>query len=195
MEPMQEENTSCIVGALTRSLPSTGLAQVRYVFCDDPCAALFQGMQSAMPNLQCMALDPTRLAMVYEYATWRKRTAGSKMLRNVLAKFSKVDTSYLPDHWGAPYCGGHVRELNAQEAAFRDKILHGSMHKARAGTILAAIDPEIPFDTRFWTGCLCSDERNEIERLQVLCSNYDCSNREHSISLIVMCNVISQCRS
>ena len=31
-------------------------------------------MQEVCPNLQAMALDPVHLAIVFEYASWRKRT-------------------------------------------------------------------------------------------------------------------------
>jgi hypothetical protein len=54
-------------------------------------------LQEIFPNIQTLALDPIHLAIVYEYATWRKRTDGSCMLRQCMSKFTAFDETRIAE--------------------------------------------------------------------------------------------------
>lgn len=73
-------------------MPPELRAQIFYVYSDDPSTRLLTMLQESCVNLQIMGLDPVHLCIVFEYATWRKRTEGSSFLRLVMAKFNKHDT-------------------------------------------------------------------------------------------------------
>jgi len=148
MQPVREEKTVCIEECMASCLPLEGLAQVRFAFSDDPSTALFQGLKRVCPSLEYLALDPTHLAIVYEYATWRKRTAGSRLLRVIMAKFSKVDRTLSGRTWGPPFQGIGEKELDHEEQLARSRILDGSMPRARALRTLETMSAERPFASR-----------------------------------------------
>lgn len=77
--------------AITDNLSPELRAQIRYMYSDDPSSRLLALMQHCCVNLEIMGLDPVHLPIVFEYATWRKRTEGSSFLRIVMAKFNKHD--------------------------------------------------------------------------------------------------------
>jgi hypothetical protein len=86
IHPIVGETAHCIVEAFSKHFTSQALAQVRYVASDAPSGRLHTALQQACPSLQCVALDPIHLAIVYEYAQWHKRTVGSRWLRTLLTK-------------------------------------------------------------------------------------------------------------
>ena len=73
MKPMANERDQTVADTLSSHLRRPCLLQTRFVFSDDPSANLHGSLKGVMPNLEAVCLDTTHLAMVYEYATWRKR--------------------------------------------------------------------------------------------------------------------------
>jgi hypothetical protein len=67
-------------------------------------------------------LDPVHLPIVYEYASWRKRTPGSLFLRIIMAKFNKIDSTRNGSSWGDFYCGDPDTKLDRAEDIMRQKI-------------------------------------------------------------------------
>ena len=57
------------------------------------CTKAWRG---SSPNFQLLSLDPTHLAMVYEYATLRKKTPGSHLLRAIMKRFTVPFTEASP---------------------------------------------------------------------------------------------------
>ena len=72
MAPMKDEKDSTIVDTLQGAVDRDCLAQVRFVFSDDPSTILVKQLKTIMPALEAVCLDTTHLPMVYEYATWRR---------------------------------------------------------------------------------------------------------------------------
>ena len=72
MAPMPNEKDSTIAQTARASLSSESLAQMQHVFSDDPSPHLWTELSDVMPNLKSISLDSTHLAIVYEYATWRR---------------------------------------------------------------------------------------------------------------------------
>ena len=77
MVPIAEETAEIVAGAISNLLSYRARVTVRHVACDNPSSKLFDALTTIFPNLQTMALDAVHLPIVYEYATWRQRTAGS----------------------------------------------------------------------------------------------------------------------
>ena len=119
----------------------------------DSCRAL-------MPSLEIMCLDPVHLAMVYEYATWHKRTAGSSFLREIMSKLTAHDPDRSPESWGMPFTGIEDRPLNAQETRIKNMIGDRSMPYRRARRVRDHFDTSRPYGTRV----------EFIEALAALCS-------------------------
>ncbi len=124
------------------------LQQVRFVSSDDPSALLFDGLRGILPNLEILSLDPTHLAMVYEYATWRRKTDGSKLLRRIMAKFARHNPILSAATWGPPYDGVRDVRLTRAEELSRSKVSPGSMPLARARMVVESIDDDVPWYTR-----------------------------------------------
>jgi hypothetical protein len=74
---------------------------VIHVATDDPSVTLVRGLKGQCPNLKILSLDPMHIVFVYEQTHWRKRTAGSKLLRLIMAKVVSRDTN-------TPLCNGTV---------------------------------------------------------------------------------------
>ncbi len=81
------------------------LAEVQHISIDDPSGKLFESIRAVCPNVKSMCPDPVHLAIVYEYATWRKRTRGSTFLRRIMVKFTAYDPDTPGGVWGTPYTG------------------------------------------------------------------------------------------
>jgi hypothetical protein len=62
-----------------------------------------------------LCLDTVHLAMVYEYATWHKRTEGSAFLRLIMCKFLVRGHGLPASTWGEPFDGKDVRPLSVEE--------------------------------------------------------------------------------
>ena len=62
---------------------------------------------------------------------WKKKSAGSKYLRDIVSKLNAVDDSVDADYWGPAYEGGDCAPLTAAEEKVRDQILNQSMSSYR----------------------------------------------------------------
>ena len=148
MVPIAEETAELVAAAIANLLSYRARVTVKHVACDNPSAKLFDALTTIFPNLQTMALDAVHLPIVYEYATWRKRTAGSRYLRRIMAKFTKVDPETGAEAWGDNYNGRGAAPLDRAEESMRAKVLDGSMSRARADMVHDALDSQRPFYTR-----------------------------------------------
>ena len=79
--PVPSEDSPKIKESLCQLFSNQALLQVRYLATDNPSPKLFRELKEICPNLSCLSLDPVHLAIVYEYAQWGKKTAGSKASR------------------------------------------------------------------------------------------------------------------
>ena len=113
-------------------------------------------------------MDPVHLAIVYEYSTWKKRTLGSRFLREIMVKFTVHDASLDADFWGEPYTGDNAIPLNKEEDIYRTYILGQSMHKTQAQRIRDTIDTTKPFYSRVEfleaIAALCALHKEEVNR-------------------------------
>jgi hypothetical protein len=123
MVPMSNETAEEVATALSDSMSDTARQQVRFLFCDNASRKLYNTLASIFPLLETLALDPVHLPIVYEYATWRKRTPGSLFLRTIMAKFNKIDSTRNGSSWGDFYCGDPNTKLDRAEDIMRQKIL------------------------------------------------------------------------
>ena len=150
-------------------IPARGLAQVQHVSVDNPSSKLFQEFRLICPNLQIMTLDSVHLAMTWEYASSRKRTAGSKTLRKILSKFTATDDSFDVRRWGRPYDGTTCAPLTYEEARVQRQIQDCSMREKTAQRLLRELDPNKPVYLRIeWIKSLAavaSIYREEVQRV------------------------------
>ena len=66
MIPVPSEKAEDVCAALSEALPAKGLQQVQCVASDCASIKLYTTLRRIMPNLQCLALDPIHLPIVYE---------------------------------------------------------------------------------------------------------------------------------
>ena len=64
--PVSSERAEEVCLALATHLPAEGLRQVQCVASDNATHKLYAELRRIMPNLQCLALDPIHLCIVYE---------------------------------------------------------------------------------------------------------------------------------
>ena len=154
LEPVRTEKCEDVTDAFERNFSNIALGQIRYVATDQPSPKLHQWLAKRCPNLVCLCLDRIHLAIVYEYAQWNKKTAGSKMLRTLLSKILSVDESGTCNHRGPYFDGSNAKPLNKAEENMRVKLLQCSMPQAQARSFLATLDVSTPFHNRlaFITG-------------------------------------------
>ena len=166
---VSSEETPVLVDALATHLPASGLQQVKYISVDNPSAKLWNHARQICPNLQILALDPVHLAMTCEYASSRRRTASSKILRAILQKFSAYSSTCSPNSWGPVFTGGKFRPLSREEEQARLQIEDRSMRMNIAEKILSELDASIPFFERIeWIrslAALVAVHRGEVERV------------------------------
>ncbi|CAE7263239.1 unnamed protein product, partial [Symbiodinium sp. KB8] len=142
--PVPTDDAVSCARALADMIPARGLAQVQHVSVDNPSSKLFQEFRLICPNLQIMTLDSVHLAMTWEYASSRKRTAGSKTLRKILSKFTATDDSFDVRRWGRPYDGTTCAPLTYEEARVQRQIQDCSMREKTAQRLLRELDPNKP---------------------------------------------------
>ena len=168
MQLIKGEDAIEVASALEHALPAFGRTQVRYVMSDSPTVKLLRALQKVFPNLHGLALDPVHLAIVYEYAQWRKRTPGSKALRQLLAKVSHVDFSKGELSWGCLHDGLSQSPLTRQEEKWRAQILHFTHSQAYAQRVLDSLDASTPVYTRVSfieaVAALCALHPQEVDR-------------------------------
>ncbi|CAE7650574.1 unnamed protein product [Symbiodinium sp. CCMP2592] len=168
MVPLATEKAEHVVEQFQLSFSAAALAQVEYLATDQPSPKLFSMLQSICTSLKCVALDPIHLAIVYEYAHWNKRTAGSRMLRSLVRKVLAIDTSKAAEDWGVIFTGSNPTPLSQEEQCARDHIWHQSMPKAEAEAYMLSLCTDVPFYNRceFIRGlaALCSLKPEEVGR-------------------------------
>lgn len=79
---------------------------------------------------------------------WKKKSAGSKYLRNIVAKLNAVDASLDADYWGPVYEGTGCSPLTAVEEKARARVFDQSMPLSTAQRIRNSLDKTKPFYTR-----------------------------------------------
>ena len=121
--------------------------QVTSVASDQCSGALFEYLQEVFPNLDYLSLDPVHLPIAYEYAHGNKRSPGSRVLRLIMAKLTKVRSDLPSDHWGPPHTGKEVVVFSSSENDARSQILHSSMGEKHARNVLHHLDGDMPWAT------------------------------------------------
>ena len=111
MDLVKDEASPEIAAALGSELPQHYRAQTLSVSTDQPTERLFTSLKTVLVNFRFLALDPVHLAIVYEQSHGNKKTAGSRALRIIMAKFSKASADLHPGQWGPIYCGRGVPAL------------------------------------------------------------------------------------
>ena len=169
MDAISGDDSDNVARSLASNLDASALAQIQYVSVDNPSERYWQSLRAICPNLQVMSLDPTHLAMTFEYASSRRRTAGSKALRAVLQKLNAVDVDANADLWGPIHTGRNSRALTTEEQRVRNQIEDRSMRKADAEKILNSLDVDKPFYLRLeWIRALAaiaSVHRDELDKV------------------------------
>lgn len=145
MFPLAKEDHVHIAEALSTNLPENLRRTIRFVAVDNPSQALFNGLLSALPCLQILCLDPVHLPLTYEYAFWRRHTAGSSALRRLMVRFTHMSKHYAAYSWGAVYAGGPARALTGEERRLRDLILTSGMAARTATRLLERCQASSPF--------------------------------------------------
>ena len=82
---------------------------------DSPSLKLLQALRPVFPDLQGIAMDSVHLAIVYEFAQRRKRTPGSKLLRQLLNKVTQDDAERGVLFQGPLFDGREPSPLTRQE--------------------------------------------------------------------------------
>ena len=162
MVPVPSEESPKIKESLRNLFSNQALFQVRYLATDNPSPKLFRELKEICPNLSCLSLDPVHLAIVYEYAQWGKKTAGSKVLRCLLHKMNQVAPNMRSSAWGPLFTGTAPPSLTRDEERARHLITDGSMGATRAKRILDNLHPDSPLFCRI----------TFIEALAALCATY-----------------------
>ncbi|CAE7200950.1 unnamed protein product [Symbiodinium natans] len=169
LEPLAADDSETCVRVLAETLPAQALAQVQFVRVDNPSQKFWEQLRVICPNLQVLALDPVHLAMTYEFASSRKRTPGSSMLRRILQKFTAVESAHTAEQWGRVFTGSDGRVLSREEEMLRNHIENRSMRLRDAEHILAQINSEIPFFVRVdfirAIAALCAVYSHEVIRV------------------------------
>eukprot|EP00438_Fugacium_kawagutii_P031302 Skav215324 [mRNA] locus=scaffold1788:60702:61796:+ [translate_table: standard] len=155
------EDAQEVARCLRESLPASSHRQVRYIMSDSPTTKLLEALQQVFPHLQGLALDPVHLAIVYEYAQWRKRTPGSKILRQVLNKVVQHDRQRGGMSWGPMFGGHEACPLSRQEAKWRGQIMNWA-------PLVSRLDPAVPVLTRTSfieaIAAICALHAKEVDR-------------------------------
>ncbi|CAE7526256.1 unnamed protein product [Symbiodinium microadriaticum] len=169
LEPIATDESEACVRTMADRIPSRGLGQIQFVRVDNPSKKFWEELRLICPNLQVMALDPVHLAMTYEFASSRKRTPGSKMLRLVLSKLTARDDQCSGQEWGPTFSGSSCRPLTHEEDTARNHIESRSMKSREAERILKNLDPQKPFYFRLdfikAIAAICSVYSEEVKRI------------------------------
>ena len=144
----KDEGSDEIAGALAARWSAACRSQTASVASDQPSSALFRALRgSCFPNLLFLGLDPVHLPITYEETHWRKKTVGSRLLRILMAKFTKVDCTLPAHYWGAPFDGTNAPDLRPIEERARAQILDHSLTKSRAQYVIDHVNAELPWKT------------------------------------------------
>lgn len=125
--PSSDERSTTLADCICKSLSGPGLEQVEHVATDCPSKKLDDDLSLVLPALSGLSLDPTHAAMRYEQATGGRKTAGSVLLRSLMAKFAGYDPEIVHNQWGPMYRGDSGVMLSPREATLRRHIIGSSM--------------------------------------------------------------------
>jgi hypothetical protein len=107
-------------------------------------------------------------AIVYEYAQWRKRSPGSKLLRELLHKVVQHDAEKGMLSWGPLYDGQESDPLSRQEEKWRQEILGWTHTQAYAKRVINNLDSNVPVYTRVSfieaVAAICALHSKEVDR-------------------------------
>ena len=171
MHPVPNEDAEKVAASMMELFSQNALSQVKLLSSDNPSAKLLKEVKEACSNLICLSLDPVHLAIVYEYGQWGKKSAGSRVLRQLLRKFTQVDPSKNLMSWGPFFTGAAPSPLTREELKARDEILHISMGHARAKRILENLDATLrcvleSHSLRPWLRCVAASLMKSLARSQ-----------------------------
>ena len=165
---LQDESATRIFEALVASFTQQQLASVAHVATDSPSEKLYGELRAICPALQSLMLDPTHLAIVYEYGFWNKKSSGSKQLRRILSKCCAVGPRNQRTFLGDLYNGAVSRPLTPSESEARSLILNCSMLKTEVDGILNNVDLDTPLRSRLefiqCLAALCRRFSREVAR-------------------------------
>jgi len=145
MEPLDSDRAPDIARTFTKEWSQEVRNAVEFASSDNASGLLFSELKRTFPSLRILNLDPVHLAISYEYATWRKKTAGSWAVRRIMAKFDRADFTADENAWGAPHGGGECTAATNEEVAFRKLIQNSKMLLRDANDLLQNIDYEKPW--------------------------------------------------
>ena len=145
MTPIPDEDAPSIAEALRVGLSGEALSQVRVIHTDDPSVRLLAALRSVCPNLAYLCLDAMRLPMTVEYASSRRRSAASKMLRKLMVKFMRRSEPIVCE---AAFNGTNTEPLTLVESNKREQIRKGSMLSATAERVMQEVDANLPWRQR-----------------------------------------------
>jgi hypothetical protein len=165
---LHQDNVASVCACLASAIPLDARQGVRFIAVDDPSVVMWQGLKDMFPRLEVLSLDPVHLAIVYEYSTWKKRSPGSRFLRDIMNKFNTVDSNVDASAWGGIYIGGEPLQLSREEELYRHQVLDQSMNKRRAQQVQERLAPNSPFYSRVAfiesIAALCALHSDEVLR-------------------------------
>ena len=94
MTLVKDEASDEVAKVLADSWIENQRAQVVSVSSDQCSRELYVRLKEVLLNLQFLTLDPVHLPINYDRAHFNKKTAGSKVLRVIMAKFNKVSPAF-----------------------------------------------------------------------------------------------------
>ena len=148
LQALTRDTASCMATAMRESMTDAARNQVRFVAVDNPSSLMVHELRKVLPNLQFLVLDTVHLPIVYEYGFWRKKTAGSVLLRQIMVKFVAYDSGMDASALGDPYQGADVVNTSPEEKAHRNHILYSSLPLSRARRVVQCLDCSKPFYSR-----------------------------------------------
>ena len=185
MKPTLSETSELIAQAFQTDFSPLALQSIEYIATDSPSSKFYLEMKAVSINLSCVCLDAIHLAIVYEYAQWRKRTPGSKCLRRVLRKILMVDPAMHPGIFGDMFDGSNAKRLSTSEDKIRNSIRDMSMGRTTAKRILSNLDTSTPFiHRRDFFDCLAAVTATYTDEV---CRKVPGPNREVSHVLWTAC--------
>ena len=149
MHVVKDEASLEVSSTLSGTLSCEQRAQVLSVASDICSRALVDELKVVLPQVRFLVLDPVHLPINYEHSHFRKHTPGSKLLRVIMAKFTKVSEQYQADAWGPPFYGEGALPLGRSEERLRENILDHSMSKVRARRVIEHIDGDEPWESTY----------------------------------------------
>ena len=148
LKGVRSDSAEDAAAALCEELPAPGRAQTVHIAVDNPSGKLLGLLRPHFCNLQFLSLDPVHLPMSVEYASARRRTPGSRLLRNIMKKFSARGAHKASSAWGPAYVGDEPPPVTDEEKRMLAHVDERSLPMARARQVVKRISPTMPFNAR-----------------------------------------------